>query len=400
MASDLFIGAAGLLQFPLQLESLRRKLPPGAQTEALLQTIQRCRDDVNSAIYALTDPDLGAAMRVDVLTALAQHYRRLQDALLALGVSPVAHSADPLWHFRQLDPIAREHLVAILGISDRSGLEHVLDIKAQEYLAQYTAFEALAEHEGFHRARVLRQAADQSALILTLSGSLIQLSRPDARGARRYLYQNIYGNTHPPQGILLLDRDVEDGHRLRSVELTTSPVRLLRVPKKPMSWKQQSRSFLRLSETMGSLASVCTGEIAVVGERNSAGTNLDDQSENLQRFEVLRRAFHEQRLSLDEKQELLGLGDSLVEAAVERGYNSQPLGEAKGFIADDRSRYRVVTAEPLVVSKFSEGNGAEVLLLHPSMADRLLVCGIPIVVIGSTGDVVDVLPPILRYWLA
>jgi hypothetical protein len=403
VGSDSSKGSSWLFRLPLQLESLRRKLPKGHQTEALLETIQRCRDDVNSAIYALTDSDLDDRGRVGLLSKLERHYQELQDALLALGISPVQHSADPLWHFKQLDPIAREHLLAILGISKQPDLDHVLDIKAQEYLAQYTAFEALAEHEGFHRAHILRRGDDQSALVLTLSGSLIQLSRPDDRGARRYLYQNIYGNTHPPQGILLLDRNVEDGHRLRSVELTTSPVRMLRVPKKPMSWKSQSRSFLRLSQTMGSLASVCTGEIAIGDKAMPQAKGLDDLADDLQRFETLRQEFQAQGFDPSEKQtltqQLTQSAASLAQAAIHRGYNAQQLAHVKGFIANDRSRYRVVTTTPLVVTKFAEGKDAEVLLLHPAMAESSLICGVPLVLIGRTDDVVDILPPILRYWV-
>ena len=60
----------------------------------------------------------------------------------------------------------------------------------------------------------------------------------------------------------MLDRDVRVGRRLRSVELTSSHVRQLRVVSRKISWRAQTKTFNRISRTLTSIISKSNSYLA------------------------------------------------------------------------------------------------------------------------------------------
>ena len=186
-------------------------------------------------------------------------------------------------------------------------------------------------------------------------------------GSRRYLYQNIYGNTHPPEGVLVLDRDVRCGHRLRSVELTTSPVRLIRVLRQEVPWETQAQGFHKMARTLTSLASRSnsqmvesgwissqTGALRQINSEAAERVFRDDNAAHLERFKDLRRAFKRRELEGDEvfRKLLAPLPEKLRIVVVLRdqvGLNykemSQVLGCSRGAVEQRMHRAMVTLRE-------------------------------------------------------
>ncbi|MCC6749182.1 MAG: hypothetical protein IT371_16085 [Deltaproteobacteria bacterium] len=410
MASDHSSKAGWVLRQPLQIESLRRQLGSSERTDELLRQVQHYRENLDAVVYALSSRELASDRRQHLLEILQRHRVALDGCLASLGV-PVGRSPiDPLFHFNQLDPTVRTHLAAILGVPEEPSFYEVLDIKAEEYLSQYGAFQAVAEQEGFKERRRLSRTARQGALMLTLSGSLIQISEPDAKGGRRYLYQNIYGNAHPPEGVLLLDRDVKVGHRVHSVELTTSPVRVLCVPKRAVPWHAQVRTFERLARTFTSLAGRSSvglaGEVAagspfrLARRPNSSAAERvlkQEYGEGFGRFARLRQAFVDGEAEGKQEAEILTLCHYLQTAARELGFNARPVEEVSEFVTDEEHHYRIVGDRPRSVVKQLRGGGPEVVLLNISVGRQVVTCNAPLALISNDGALIEITAPVQRF---
>jgi hypothetical protein len=398
------------LRRPLQIENLRKGLPDGEESEKLLKRLQHNRENLDAVVYALSSRKLAPDRRERLLEILRRHQRALDECLNELGLARPEGERQPLSSFNRLDLVARAHLAAILGVTEEPAYYEVLDIKAEEYLAQREAFESIAQHEGYKERQTLSRTARKAALVLTLSGSLIQVSSPDgSRGARRYLYQNIYGNAHPPEGILVLDRDIRVGHRLRSVELTTSPVRLMRVVDHKVSWKVQSAAFERISRTLTSLVSRSSSQLAAKGlkVRSSTGVirvaNLEaaervlrqEYGEALDGFRKMRQRF------LDEGEadphrveaELLTLCHFLQTGARELGFDSRPLAELAGFVTEEDHLYRTDPGQPGLIT-LTRGEGPEVVFIDVSVGRQTVTREAPLALIGRDGGLVHVSLPV------
>ena len=398
-----------MVRLPLQIEQLRRELPCSEETERHLRELQRFRENVDAVVFALSNRELAADRRGHLLDLLVQHQDNLDRCLRGLGVISRVRSPAPLWYFNRLDPLVQHHLTSILGVTDEPAYHEVLETKAEEYLAQQTAFEALADELDFDETARLVKDDPRPALVLTLSGSLIQLSAPQgSRGQRRYLYQNIYGNTHPPDGVLLLDRDVRPGHRLRSVELTTSPVRLLRVTGGKVSWRAQSQNFDRVARTLSSLVSrpapaaergpaLSRGMTGIHRRQNSEAARRvfsEDNRELLARFERLRAAFdrHEADKAYETEAELLTLCHRLQIAAQEFGFAARPLMEVAEFVTQNERRYVV---DPTQKGRLTLTGQLEVVYSGVSVGRQQVTCQAPLALVGSDGGLVEVTAPVV-----
>jgi len=401
---------------PLQIESLRQHLPESEDSEALLRQLQHSRENLDAVVYALSSRKLAPDRRAHLLDILRKHQQALEDCLTRLGVERPGPAQAPLWFYNQLDPVARSHLSAILGVPEEPPFYEVLNIKAEEYLAQRQAFESVTEGHGYKARQTLTCGARKAALVLTLSGSLIQISAPTgSRGARRYFYQNIYGNAHPPEGILVLDQDVRVGHRVRSVELTTSPVRLLRVVDRQLSWKAQSQAFERISRTLSSLVSRSSSHIVTTGVDLVPHTAVQRRTNLSAAGRVLRQEYGEaitrfrdmrERFASDEadevrrvEAELLALCHYLQTGARELGFDAHPLQDVVEFVTEEEHLYRIDPDHPGAITLVPRGTGPEVLFVDVSVGRQLITRQAPLALIGRDGAVVEVTLPVvgLRY---
>ena len=409
---------AWMMRGPLQIERLRRELPQSDEIEQQLKALQKNRENLDAVVYALGNQDLAEDRREHLLQILGRRRVSLDQCLLELGFPAPIPNRPPLWHFEQLDPMARRHLASILGIPEDPPFYEVLDIKAEEYLSQHTAFKVLGEQLKFHECRTLERRAPRPALVLSLSGSLIQLSAPlSERNERRYLYQNIYGNTHPPEGVLVLDRDIREGHRLRSVELTTSPVRLLRALDRSVSWKSQTQNFERVARTLTSLVSRSSSSMAEAGLiRKQTGlmrqVNIEaaervlaeEYGESIAHFQQLRSRFidgEEDDPGGDEgrkvEAELLTICHYLQTVARELGFDARKLTEISEFVTEGDRRYQVDPEQPARITLVSRGQGPDVVFTGVSVGRQLVTRKAPLALIGSDGGLVEVTDQVVQF---
>ena len=402
-----------MLRRPLQIERIRNQMSPGADLEQHLQQLQHLRENVDAVIYALSNKELAQDRREHLLNLLVKHRESLDQGLADLGLPGQLTDRPPLWYFNQLEPIMRRHLASILGVPEEAPFYQVLDIKAAEYLAQHTAFEALAEQLDFVEVGHLGRLSGNAALVLSLSGSLIQLSEPMSRaGSRRYLYQNIYGNTHPPEGILVLDRDIRCGHRLRSVELTTSPVRLIRALRREVPWETQTEGFRKMARTLTSLASRSDSQLVESGWVSSQ-TGLqrqvnpeaaervfrEDNAVQLDRFEGLRRSFRQRELDGDAghqaEAELLALCHRLQMAARELGFTARAMDKIVEFSTEEDRVYRRDPDHPGALVLAGRGQGPEIVFSGVSLGRQVITRFAPVAFVGADGGLVEVTPLVL-----
>jgi hypothetical protein len=408
-----------ILRRPLQIESLRQELPNTEASERLLRRLQHHRENLDAVVYALSSRNLAPDRREHLVEMLRRYQRELASCFRELGVDVHGQGRAPLWYYNQLDPVARAHLAAILGVPEDPPFYEVLDIKAEEYLAQHSAFQAIADHYTFKERQSLSKSAKRSILVLTLSGSLIQLSEPiSPKGARRYLYQNIYGNAHPPEGLLVLDRDIRVGHRLRSVELTTSPVRLLRIVGRKVSWKAQSQTFERISRTLSSLVSQSNSQLAAAGWNINPQTGLYRQTnlkaaervlrqeygEAFDRYREMRGRFVEESPEDEDaaaaarkvEAELLTLCHYLQTGARELGFEARSLDDLREFVTEADHLFRVNPERPGVLNMYPRGRGPEVVFVDVTVGRQSVTCRAPLALIGKDGGLVEVTLPVVK----
>jgi hypothetical protein len=403
-----------VLRRPLQIESLRHELPDSEDSERLLRKLQHRRENLDAVVYALSSTNLATDRRAHLLTILRRHQRSLEECFSELGMPIQGQGQAPLWYYNQLEPATRAHLSAILGVPESPEYYEVLDIKAEEYLTQHSAFETIAKHHGFKEKQNLPRGAKRSALVLTLSGSLIQISEPiSLRGARRYLYQNIYGNAHPPEGVLVLDRDIQVGHRMRSVELTTSPVRLLRVVGRRISWRAQSQTFERISRTLTSLVSQSNSQLAAAGFDISAHTGLhrlanleaaervfeQEYGEAAETYRDLRARFREDSDDDDPRQveaELLTVCHYLQTGARELGFDARALPDLREFTTEGDHVFRLDPDQPGLITHIPRGRGPEVVYPDVAVGRQIVTSHAPLALIGGDGALVEVTAPVTR----
>jgi hypothetical protein len=150
-------------------------------------------------------------------------------------------------------------LAELLGVTPTPEYEALIALKAIEHHEQGCAFDQAASDFGFVSRDRLGEDEKRGALVLTMNGSLLQVSAPGADGrtrARRFVYQNIYGGRMPSEGTLELARAVSVGRKLRTKHMETSPVRklCLAVRPEPVSWEHLRRTFDSMSLRMSVVA--------------------------------------------------------------------------------------------------------------------------------------------------
>ncbi len=404
-----------MVRRPLQIERIREEISDSEDLDASLHRLQRLRENVDAVVYTLSNQDLADDRRKHLLELLLKHREALDAGLVELGFPGLAPERPPLWYFNQLEPVTKRHLASILGIPEEPAYYEVLDIKAEEYIAQYAAFEFLAEQIAFKEVDDLVKLGGYAALILTLSGSLIQLSEPLSHGgSRRYIYQNIYGNTHPPEGVLVLDSDVRLGHRLRSVELTTSPVRLIRTLERNVPWDTQTKGFKKVARTLTSLASRSNSQLVESGWlRSQTGLQRqvnpdaaervyrEDNRQKLARFQELRELFLDRESAVPDmnqvEAELLALCHFLQSSARELDFPAKSLGKVRSFTTEEDRIYRTDPLQPGAILLGKSGKGPEVMFSGGSLGRQVITTNAPLAFVGADGGLMEVTPLVTSF---
>jgi hypothetical protein len=227
-----------LLQGRVDADEVARR---AAELDALVQATFR------RAVQA----DAPSTERLEAMGELAA-LRRKFDALLGACANDGGAPPAPTL-FARLEPAVREQLALVLGVPCTPEFAPLLEVKAAEYLEQGRAFDEFSKAFDFVEAPSLGVAEARGALVLTHSGSLLQLSAPGVEGSphkRRYVYDNLYASELPANGTLRLLDAVCLGARLRSTRMVTSIVRKLRLPIRTEAWQEQSATFERLRQTL------------------------------------------------------------------------------------------------------------------------------------------------------
>jgi hypothetical protein len=212
--------------------------------------------------------------------------------------------------------------------------------------------------------------------------------------------------------VLVLDRDVRVGHRLRSVELTTSPIRLLRVAGRRVSWKVQSQTFERLSRTLTSLVSQSNSQLAAAGWPVSPQTGFlrranlqaaarvlrEEYASAIASYEELRSSFRDEEHADPERveAELLTICHLLQTGARELGFESRQLSEVEEFTTEEDHLYRLEPESPGTVTLYPRGKGPEVLLVDVTVGRQAVTARAPLALIGGDGGLVEITRQVTR----
>ena len=212
--------------------------------------------------------------------------------------------------------------------------------------------------------------------------------------------------------MLVLDRDVRCGHRLRSVELTTSPVRLIRVLGQEVPWETQAQGFRKMARTLTSLASRSKSQMvesgwvsSQTGVQRQINTEAaervfrEDNAGHLARFEELRRAFKQRELEGDQghqaEAELLTLCHRLQSTAREFGFKSRSLAKIQEFTTEEDRVYRRDPEQPGALVLASRGQGPEVVFSDVSLGRQVITRFAPVALVGADGGLVEVTPLVM-----
>jgi hypothetical protein len=221
------------------------------------------------------------------------------------------------------------------------------------------------------------------------------------------------------------------------VELTTSPVRLLRVMGRRTSWKDQSQTFDRVARTLTSLVSRSSSQLAASGWFNpqtglQRRVNLEaaervlreDYGEAYARYQRLRQRFitgdtrHQQEERAEQEQEqeqaeraeqeqeqaeqqveaeLLTLCHTLQTAARELGFGTRTMEELEEFVTEGEAVYRVELDSEPRVTLVSRGVGPDVVFSGVSVGRQNVTRMAPLALIGGDGGLVEVTRPVIRF---
>ncbi len=193
------------------------------------------------------------------------------------------------------------------------------------------------------------------------------------------------------------------------MELTTSPVRLLRVVERKLSWKAQSQAFERISRTLTSLVSRSTSQFAAIGAEVRTPTGVIRHANLAAAERVLRQEYgdafaHYDRLrqgfsaegeeGRKAEAELLTLCHYLQTGARELGFEARPLTELCEFETEGGNLYRIDPDQPGTITLLPRGSGPEVVFVETSIGRQLITRFAPLALIGRDGAVVEVTLPV------
>ena len=214
----------------------------------------------------------------------------------------------------------------------------------------------------------------------------------------------------------MLDRDIRVGHRLRSVELTTSPVRLLRVVGRKVSWRAQSLTFERISRTLSSLVSQSNSQLSAAGWHVNPQTGLQRQTNLTAAERVLSHEYgeavaHYQQLleqfkrpddgddatgSQKVEAELLAACHFLQTGARELGFEARALDDLRDFVTEQDHVFRVDPMRPSMLTMIPRGKGPEVVFVDITVGRQTVTFRAPLALIGKDGGLVEVTLPVVK----
>ncbi len=241
-------GGAHRIERPLRLRWIERRLDGRPDAAAAMRQALVLDARMHALAVQAGRTDVDAPER----TELVVHLTRLRlelDALVA-GAGRASLPAAP-----PLSMTLRVRLAELLGVPPTPEYEALIALKAIEHHEQGCAFDQVAADFGFVSRDRLGEDEKRGALVLTMNGSLLQVSAPGADGrsrSRRFVYQNIYGGRMPAEGTLELTRAVSVGKKLRTKHMETSPVRKLCLAVRPeaVSPEHLRRTFDSVSLAM------------------------------------------------------------------------------------------------------------------------------------------------------
>ncbi len=201
----------------------RKDLPEAERTRAIW-VLTSMRRDFNALVAEAraAGPGAGGPSELDVGTAL--------DRLDRAGVSAISQA---------------------LGVPFEPHFRPLFEVKAVEYLEQDELWDDIARRAGFAPAAEVEPQEQRSVVVLTYTGSILLLSAPFERKIRRqYVYQSIYANNLPKEGVLALLDPIVHHSPVRATRFTTSAVRKLAVSP-DMRFEVHRATFARLHQTLG-----------------------------------------------------------------------------------------------------------------------------------------------------
>jgi len=389
------------LDFPLRLRALARK-DPAVAARAL--TLDRELQLIARRAGAARE---GAARRR--LMHEMMELRVQIDALVAATLGQPLPTGGEESALARVPPHVREQLAKLLGVPLRPEFYPVLDKKAEEWIEQGRAFDEVASEFGFVEASTLSTREPRGALLLTYNGSLVQISSAKDDGNRKFIYQSIYTNSIPSEGVLRLNEAVRIDGRMRSTAMDTSTVRKLRIATRPgVPWERERRTFDRISTILtpppsllqavpkSTIWGVASGFLPAMGKSEIDAGRL---SRDHARIDEARRAARVElgaaldKLASPDKRsatldvEVVGLCLHLQALEIERGRVGHELDDVTS-IETDRGERVSVSAEGLRVTRPGRRDKT---LPRTALGDQQLVVGAPLVLLDGEGAVIAIL---------
>lgn len=217
------------IERPLRLRWIERRLAGRPDAADAMRQALVLDARMHSIAAQAGRADLDAPERTELVVSLTR--LRLELDTLVAGPGRPTFSEPP-----PLNMTLRVRLAELLGVPPTAEYEGLIALKAIEHHEQGCAFDLASKDFGFVSSDRLGEEEKRGALVLTMNGSLLQVSAPGADGrmrARRFVYQNIYGGRMPAEGTLELSRAVTVGKKLRTKHMETSPVRKLCLAVRP-----------------------------------------------------------------------------------------------------------------------------------------------------------------------
>jgi hypothetical protein len=387
------------------VESLGRRLAGRPDADVVLHRACELDGRLQATFRRAVQPTIPPEERCQAYDELAA-LRRQFDDLLAHAFGSERRGPPSGSALAQLDVTTRQMLAGLLGVPYALEFFPLLEVKAAEYIEQGRAFDELAASFGFEEAWALGANEPRGALILTYSGSLLQLSAPGMDGSlanRRFVYQNIYGTKLPSEGALRLLDNVLVDHRLRAAHMTTSQVRKLRLAVHRGPWERDRATFQQMRQTLQSARSTVWGIAAgwhpsvhvksidvvrhsrAVGQNDKASAEARAELRNL----LLRLAdpMEPAKNPLLEA-ELIGVLLHLQRLQIESGFPHYGLTDIAAFETDRAERCAVGRRGSILLSRPGK---AFVEYPKATIGDQRIVSGAPIALLDASASIAAVL---------
>jgi len=385
------------LDFPLRLRALARKDPAVAARALTL-------DRELQAIARRAGGAREGAERKRLMNEMME--LRVQiDALVAATLGQPLPTGSESSALASVPPHVREQLAKLLGVPFKPEFHPVLEKKAAEWIEQGRAFDEIAAEFGFVEASTLAPREPRGALLLTYNGSLVQMSSAKDDGSRKFIYQSIYTNSIPSEGVLRLTDTVRIDGRMRSTAMDTSTVRKLRVAtRRGVPWDRERRTFERISTILtpppsllqsaprSTVWGVATGFLPATSAARDHG-RIDDarRAARVELGGMLDKLASPRNRSSTLDVEVLGLCLHLQALEIERGRHGHELADVTA-IETDRGEKISIGDDGLRIAR---PDRRDKLLPRDALGDQQIVVGAPLVLLDGEGAVIAILGDVI-----